>query len=335
MSVEAIIAEWLRLDPRFCEVIVMQTIWHRQKVNHRVVATRMATALASLLVVVGCRDKGNSAGPEMTSGPIAATAVSTDGVPIHYRVQGTGTPALVFVHGWSCDSSYWNAQLTHFSKQYQVVTIDLAGHGKSGLERAEWTITAFARDVAAVVNKLHLNQVVLVGHSMGADVIVETTRQIPRPVIGLVVVDAFRSLKTQTQEQIKRFIMPFRANFAETTDRFVRSLFAPTSEPDLVEETALDMSTAPREVALACLEALHQWRSEELTEALGKVTVPIVAINSDMRPCDVQGFQSTFPTFKFIIMSGVGHFVMMEDPETFNQLLADTVKELKAAATPP
>jgi pimeloyl-ACP methyl ester carboxylesterase len=88
------------------------------------------------------------------------------------------------------------------------------------------------------------------------------------------------------------------------------------------------MSQAPREVALASMEALHKWRSEQLVEAVGKVTVPIVAINSDMRPSDVQSFESTFSSFKFVIMSGVGHFAMLEDPKTFNRLLAETINEL-------
>jgi pimeloyl-ACP methyl ester carboxylesterase len=294
----------------------MQTISHRQRANYGAIAVSIGTSLAILLLVIGCRDKDNSQSPEETSAPVAATAVSSDEVVIHYQVHGAGGPALVLVHGWSCDSSYWDAQVAHFSKQHKVVTIDLAGHGKSGIERANWTIAAFGRDVAAVVNKLDLDQVVLVGHSMGGDVIVEAVQQLPRRVIGLVLVDAFRSLKTRlTQQQIEQFLAPFRANFAETTDRFVRSLFAPTSDPALVEQTAVDISKAPRKIALACLKALNVWRSEQLADALAKVAVPIVAINSDMRPIDVQAFEGTFPS-------------LMDDPKTFNRLLAEALREI-------
>jgi pimeloyl-ACP methyl ester carboxylesterase len=62
-------------------------------------------------------------------------AISADGVPIHYEVHGTGLPALVFVHGWTCDRSYWGRQIGHFARKYQVVAVDLAGHGESGLDR--------------------------------------------------------------------------------------------------------------------------------------------------------------------------------------------------------
>ncbi|NOR13724.1 MAG: hypothetical protein GQ545_10775 [Candidatus Aminicenantes bacterium] len=68
------------------------------------------------------------------------SVASTDGVSIHYQVQGKGTPALVFVHGWCCDLTYWEKQWDPFAEKYTVVSIDLAGHGQSGLNRESWTI---------------------------------------------------------------------------------------------------------------------------------------------------------------------------------------------------
>ena len=76
---------------------------------------------------------------------------STDGIPLSYEVHGTGLPALVFVHGWSCDRTYWSKQLDHFAQKYQVVALDLAGHGESGFGREAWTMSAFGSDVVAVV----------------------------------------------------------------------------------------------------------------------------------------------------------------------------------------
>lgn len=90
---------------------------------------------------------------------------------IAYQVVGSGKPALLFVHGWYCDQSYRNAQVNHFAPQYKVVTIDLAGHGKSGLDRKTWTMEAFGDDVMAVVKELDLDRVVLIGHSIGGHVI--------------------------------------------------------------------------------------------------------------------------------------------------------------------
>ncbi|HPB56158.1 MAG TPA: alpha/beta hydrolase, partial [Candidatus Aminicenantes bacterium] len=56
-------------------------------------------------------------------------AQSKDGTPISYEVYGSGEPTLVFIHGWSCDSRYWRAQIPFFSKGHRIVLLDLAGHG--------------------------------------------------------------------------------------------------------------------------------------------------------------------------------------------------------------
>ncbi|MHC4336142.1 MAG: alpha/beta fold hydrolase, partial [Planctomycetota bacterium] len=153
-------------------------------------------------------------------------AVSADNVAINYNVEGKGKPALVFVHGWCCDKSYWRHQVPHFSKRHKVVTIDLAGHGESGLGRKAWTIEAFGKDVAAVVKKLELDQVILIGHSMGGPVIIEAARQMPERVTGLVGVDTFLDLgKQYTQQQIDAFVAPFERDFAEATSKLVRGIF--------------------------------------------------------------------------------------------------------------
>lgn len=61
--------------------------------------------------------------------PISGFVISPDSVQIYYQVEGTGKPALVFVHGWGLDGTYWSDQVKQFSSQYKVVTVDLAGHG--------------------------------------------------------------------------------------------------------------------------------------------------------------------------------------------------------------
>ncbi len=86
----------------------------------------------------------------------ANTAVSSDGVEISFNKQGKGKPALVFVHGWTNNKTIWDAQVSYFSDKYKVVALDLAGHGVSGDNRNDWTMSAFGDDVVAVINKLKL-----------------------------------------------------------------------------------------------------------------------------------------------------------------------------------
>src|SRR5712692_6781266 len=116
-------------------------------------------------------------------------------------------------------------------------------------------MAAFGGDVAAVVQKLGLEHVILIGHSMGGDVIAEAARKLPGRVTGLVWLDTYKQLGAgRTPEQVQAFVARLRANFADSTRALVRGMFLPSSDRSLVERVAAPMSSAPPAVALAALE---------------------------------------------------------------------------------
>ena len=254
------------------------------------------------------------------------TAVSADGVPVCFEVRGTetGGPTVVFVHGWSCDRRYWADQLSHFAERYQVVAVDLAGHGESGMGREAWTMPAFGADVVAVAESLGLGQLALVGHSMGGEAIVEAALRLGERVVGLVWVDSYRTLGgTQSATKLQRFLAPFRVDFAAATRSWAQSMFLPSSDPDLVDWVVSDMASAPPEVAVGALQHALSFEPAIVT-ALRDMTTPVVAINPDYRPNDIDALRRH--GVKAVLMPGVGHFAMMEDPDTFNRLLAEAVE---------
>lgn len=255
------------------------------------------------------------------------TTSSVDGVPIAYEVHGDGTFALVFIHGWSCDKSYWKRQVTPFSQHYKVVLIDLAGHGESGTQRKNYTMESFGADVAAVVNKLNLQHVILIGHSMGGDVIAAATRLLPpNHTAGLVLVDEYKELGAgRTPEEVQAFVNKIRTNFVDSTSRFVRSMFSKNADSALVNWVANDMSSAPPAIALSALEATFNY-SREITKTLSQVKAPVVAINSDNEPTDTASMQRF--RVETIIIPGLGHFMMMEDAGQFNKVLQSVIEKM-------
>ena len=255
-------------------------------------------------------------------------ARSFDGVPIHYDVQGSGKIALVFVHGWCCSRGHWAGQVDHFAPHHTLVTIDLAGHGASGRDRSRWSMSSFGRDVAAVLAQLGLAQVVLIGHSMGGMVIVEAARRLPAAVIGLVGVDTWRNVaQIRTPDQIAQMVTPLRVNFKEAAGDFVRARFVATSDPALVERVVAAMSGAPPDIAVAAAQAICEY-DRHLAAGLKEVTVPKIAING--RPTNLAAAQRL--GIAVMQMSGVGHFVMMEDAPAFNRLLDEALHKLIHAA---
>src|SRR5919206_1940688 len=112
---------------------------------------------------------------------------------MHFIRTGSGSPALVFVHGFACTHEDWRAQVEHFQRSHDVVACDLRGHGRTPGRPHECSIEHYGGDVAALVNNLEVARAVLVGHSMGCRVVLEAARLIPDKIAGIVLVDGSRN----------------------------------------------------------------------------------------------------------------------------------------------
>lgn len=252
---------------------------------------------------------------------------SVDGERIAYETRGTGDLAIVFVHGWSCDRSYFKHQFESFSDRYTTVSLDLAGHGESTVGRKNSTIALFGADVAAVVRKLDLKRVVLVGHSMGGDVVVAAARLLKGRVVGLIWVDDYKDLGPPSSDaDIEAFAAQFRADFPGMADKVVRSLFRADADPALVNRIAKDMASAPPQVGASSIESSFKY-AREIPGALAELKLPVIAINADNGPTDAASLAKH--GVKSVVMPGVGHFLMLEDPKRFDTLLASAIKELQ------
>jgi pimeloyl-ACP methyl ester carboxylesterase len=252
---------------------------------------------------------------------------SIDGERIAYETRGAGKLAIVFVHGWSCDRTYFGKQLDAFAGKFRVVGLDLAGHGESTVGRDNSTIALFGADVAAVVRKLDLERTILVGHSMGGDVVVAAARLLEGRVAGLIWVDAYKNLgPPRSDAEIEAFAAPFRVDFPGTTESLVRSMFLPDADPKLVDRIAKDMASAPPRVGVTAIDSAFKYE-REIPAALAGLKLPVIAINADNGPTDVQSLAKH--GVKAVVMTGVGHFLMLEDPQRFNALLATAIEEIQ------
>lgn len=266
-------------------------------------------------------------------GPSPALVPSADGVFIRYEVFGSGDPTLVFIHGWSCDRSYWSSQVAAFSAGRRVVTLDLAGHGESGQDRKAWTMSAFGADVRAVVEALDLPSVVLVGHSMGGPVALEAAVLMPTRVKGVIGVDTLTRVgRLRRAEDVPRALAPFRADYRRTTEDVVRrQMFTPQSPRALVDKIASDMGSAPPTVAVNILETLYRYDSSAV---LARVRGPLHLVNATRSRTDRAALLRSAPQARLTEMPGLGHFLMIEDSPAFNRVLGDALWDVTGDSRP-
>jgi sigma-B regulation protein RsbQ len=254
---------------------------------------------------------------------------SADGVHIEYQTYGHGDPAIVLVHGWLNNANYWNAQLDDLKARYTVVTLNLAGHGASDKNRSDWSIANYAQDVVAVVRQMPNNKLVLVGHAMGAPIVLDAAGRIGARVMGIIAVDALKSigLASMSKPQFNELVQPFRADFIGHMHEFVgQYLFTKDANPAFVRKVADDMALASPEVGIGSLEALYRY---DFGAVLPEIKVPIIAINSDLNmPTDEARIKKSAPTFRAIVVPGSGHFLMMEAPQLFNPILLQAIESL-------
>ncbi|MEM8981707.1 MAG: alpha/beta hydrolase [Pseudomonadota bacterium] len=248
---------------------------------------------------------------------------SPDGVWIYYDDQGDGDQTLVLVHGWNCDRSYWQLQRDFLAERFRVVTLDLAGHGESGEDRTAWSIDAFAEDVASVVVGLDLDRVTLVGHSMGGNVVVAAAAKLGDRLERIVAVDTLRQPdKTLPPAVVSATLDNLDADYAGTVTSIVGSMFVESSAPAVRDFVIRDMAASPPAVGRGALLALG---AHNPMPQLAALKVPMIVINSDYQPTDVDLLSRTVTDMRYVEMAGVGHFVMLEDPVAFTNHLLDAV----------
>ncbi|UOE51417.1 alpha/beta hydrolase [Mucilaginibacter sp. SMC90] len=256
--------------------------------------------------------------------------ISNHGVNISYTDTGKGDTALLFVHGWCINKTYFSEQVKHFGNKYRVVTMDLPGYGQSGKNRNSWTVNDFAGDVTTVINALNLKNVILIGHSMAGEIIVQAKLNAPQQVIGLIGIDNFKGFdgKPETAKSKADYaaaIAMLKKHFkAMATAYFNQDLFYKTTDTAIRKRILNDVLNADSSIAIASMED----NSFNTTAKLKASKIKLHLINSDYTPNDTIGFIKAGIPYQLLQIHATGHFPMIEKPTEFNQLLQQAINQI-------
>src|ERR1019366_7450207 len=121
---------------------------------------------------------------------LLAADVTSDGSRVYYESYGTGQEAVVFIHGWTCDLTFWRGQAPVYQK-HRALLVDLPGHGQSEKPEVAYTEERFARAIDAVMRDAGVTRAVLVGRRRAGPVAITSLRLFPARTKALVLVDAY------------------------------------------------------------------------------------------------------------------------------------------------
>lgn len=145
---------------------------------------------------------------------------------INYQDEGQGDRVLVLLHGFMNNLEVWEPYILSYMKEIRVITIDLLGHGETGILGEEHTMEMQADVVKATLDYLGINHCVIAGHSMGGYISLAFAKKYPMFCKGLVLINSHAMADSEKgKENRDRMCQIVEENRAQFVINFIPNLF--------------------------------------------------------------------------------------------------------------
>lgn len=244
------------------------------------------------------------------------------GVALAYEDTETDLPPIVLVHGCGCDHRSLAAQAESFRKQHRVVSVDLRGHGESDAPQQDYTMAAFADDLAWFCTKLALVKPVMVGHSMGGNVVLEFAARYPEVPSSLVMIDSCIFPPRELLATLQPFAEALQGpNYLAAFQQLLSSMCLQTDERGLQLVSSLQV---PQHVLVSALSN-HLTHYDATSAAVG-CHVPTAYLGAGNPLVDLPHFQSLTPQLVIARTLGSGHFSPVEVPDQIHAMISQFLR---------
>lgn len=265
------------------------------------------------------------------------TTASVSDMRVHYTDSGEGLP-LVFLHGAWLDAKRWQPQIEQFGDGYRPIAYDLRGHGRTGpSDHQRYSVELFAEDLEALLDQLDVDRAVLCGHSLGSMVVQSYLARHPERVEGIVLAGALQTFPPVSIPKPLKYAMspvvPLSVSLATTGTRstfmaLLGGIRTVTGGPWL----SRDADT--RQAALESVEAISAEEFKKIFRALYRfeppaldgVSVPALIVYGEHDASPVKRQSNELARTlggRAIQIADAGHLVNHDDPEAFNDVLAE------------
>jgi pimeloyl-ACP methyl ester carboxylesterase len=166
---------------------------------------------------------------------------------------------------------------------------------------------------------------------MGAPAVIEAAGMLPDQVLGVVLVDNIQEIEMQIPPPMAHFMDSMMMDLVmnPTKEKLVGGGFFKHNIDESTERVLDFLEDATHFGWQESLQGYIDWTNQNCIQSVQNVKAPIIAINSDMQPTNVEAFRKYAPTFKAKIVKDVGHVIMWDNPEEFNRLLEESIQEFK------
>lgn len=234
---------------------------------------------------------------------------------MNYKLEGSGE-TLVFIHGLSDSLLYWEYLASNLKDQYQVLRVDLRGHGESELKDDELTIGLFADDLHSLLRELNIGKVGLIGFSLGSAVALDFAIRYPQMVSSLVLMSSFYRVDEHLENIFNQFKNALDNGFGDFYDLILPMVLC----PDVINDN-LENLEALKEFALlsvntqAYIQACDAGLDFDVEDKLSQIDVPTLILAGKYDEITVlesqKELQRKITNSKLIVFDNVKHNLLV------------------------
>ncbi|MGA9286711.1 MAG: 2-succinyl-6-hydroxy-2,4-cyclohexadiene-1-carboxylate synthase [Anaerobacillus sp.] len=266
--------------------------------------------------------------------------VKIEGQSFHVEIEGVGEP-LLLLHGFTGDSSSWSSFIQSWSSSFQVVAIDLIGHGKSSkpLDPSYYSMEAMSSTLKKLLDHLGLNKIHILGYSMGGRFALSFTLQYPSYVKSLILESSSPGLKTSMEREerrqrdhalAERIIEKGIVDFVEFWETI--PLFASQQQlPEEVQSKTRAQRLRNSEIGLSnSLKGMGTGAQKPLWNQLNRLDIPVLLITGELDKKFIsiaKQMEKAISQADFVQINDAGHTIHVEHPQIFDKIVVAFLKK--------
>ena len=234
---------------------------------------------------------------------------------MNYKIEGNGE-TLVFIHGLSDNLLYWEYLASNLKYDYQILRVDLRGHGRSERGNEEITIDTFVKDLNNLLEELDISKVNLIGFSLGGAVALEFTNKYPQKVDSLVLMSSFHKADAELKNALNQFKNSLNVGFEEFYDYILPMVLCPKviedneNELELLREIA--SKNADTEAYIKAVDVCLNFNAEKHLPEINITTLILAGKYDEISTLDMQkDLQSRIKNSKLIVFDDVKHNLLV------------------------
>lgn len=245
-----------------------------------------------------------------------------DNISLWYERVGKGPP-LVMIHGLGSCGSDWMFQVPKFQANYEVITIDLRGHGRSSKPRGPYDVGALAKDVASLLSSLKVGPAYIVGLSLGSFVALQLACDFPHLVKSLVLTGTTSCIKDIGRwHLLLRLMLLSVCPMSFVAKAVAFSLFPQANQENIRRTCQLRMISNEKRVYRSLFRQLIGFDVKERLAEIGCPMLIVVGANDTLTPIwHAEEIVKRTQRAELVIIEGARHAAPLDSPKKFNELL--------------